>query len=272
MNLLDARLSADGGVQLTVAGDVATVSLVRAETRNAQVPATWRALAAVRDHLDPTVRVVIIEAEGKSFSAGIDLRMLNPQGTGIAGEPSLFDLTALDDAGFDAVIAAFQEAFLWWRDAGVVSIAAVNGHAVGAGFQLALAADLIVVADDAKFCMREPQLGLVPDLGGTGPLVAAVGYSRALEICATGRWIEASEAVELGLAMEVVERSELAARVRQLATTICAAPAGAVAETKALLRGASVRTHREQAVAERAAQRRRVLDLAAIMAGSAQQE
>ena len=57
---------------------------------------------------------------------------------------------------------------------------------MGAGFQLALACDLRVVADDARFAMRETSLGLVPDLGGTQPLVEAVGYSRALEICVTG--------------------------------------------------------------------------------------
>ncbi len=271
MNLLDPQLSADGGVELTVAGEVATVSLVRAETRNAQVPATWRALAAIPDHLDTNVRVVIIRAEGKSFSAGIDLRMLNPQGTGIAGESSLFDLTALDDGPFDEVIEGFQEAFLWWRERDLVSIAAVNGHAIGAGFQLALAADLIVAADDARFCMREPQLGLVPDLGGTAPLVGAVGYARALEICATGRWVEADEAVRLGIALEAVPRSELMARVSELATAICAAPRGAISETKRLLAGAARRTHREQAAAERWAQRRRVLELAAVIAGASSQ-
>lgn len=267
MNLLDPQLSADGGVVLTVADEVATVSLVRAETRNAQLPATWRALAAIPDHLDPSVRAVIIRAEGKSFSAGIDLRMLSPEGTGVPGESSLFDITSLADAEFDAVIEGFQEAFLWWRESEVVSIAAVNGHAIGAGFQLALAADLIIAADDARFCMREPQLGLVPDLGGTGPLVAAVGYPRALEICATGRWVEADEAVRLGVALQAVPRADLMTRVSELAAAICAAPRGAISETKRLLAQAAARTPREQAGAERAAQRRRVLDLAAVIAG-----
>ncbi len=62
---------------------------------------------------------------------------------------------------------AFQEAFTWWRRPDLVTVAAVQGHAVGAGFQLALACDLRVVADDAQFAMREPSLGLVPDLVGT---------------------------------------------------------------------------------------------------------
>ncbi len=70
----------------------------------------------------------------------------------------------------------------------------MQGYAIGAGFQLALACDLRVLADDARFTMREPALGLVPDLTGTKPLVELVGYSRALEICATARWVAADEA------------------------------------------------------------------------------
>ena len=95
----------------------------------------------------------------------------------------------------DATITAFQRGFTWLRDERVISIAAVQGHAVGAGFQLALACDLRMVADDARFAMRETSLGLVPDLTGTAPLVRAIGYSRALEVCVTGRWIGAEEAV-----------------------------------------------------------------------------
>ena len=101
----------------------------------------------------------------------------------------------------DAAIAGFQEAFTWWRRPDLVSVAAVQGHAVGAGFQLALACDVRVVADDVQLAMREPSLGLVPDLVGTWPLVQAVGYSRALEICLSGRWVGADEAVAIGIAL-----------------------------------------------------------------------
>ncbi len=70
----------------------------------------------------------------------------------------------------------------------------MQGHAIGAGFQLALACDLRVLAEDARFSMAEVTLGLVPDLAGTKRLVELVGYARALEICATGRRIDATEA------------------------------------------------------------------------------
>jgi enoyl-CoA hydratase/carnithine racemase len=205
------------------------------------------------------VRVVVLRGEGASFSAGLDRAMFT---TGVDGEPGLAGLAAYGDAALDAAIAGFQEAFTWWRDPRVVSIAAVQGHAVGAGFQLALACDLRVVADDAQLAMREPSLGLVPDLAGTKPLVDAVGYSRALEICATGRWVDAAEAVRIGLASVVVRREELDQAARDLAAALLSAPAGAVRATKALLLGAAARTHFEQQAAERAAQAGRLRELA----------
>ena len=204
------------------------------------------------------MRVVVLRAEGASFSAGMDRAMFT---TGIDGEPGLVGLAGLDDAALDAVIDGFQQAFAWWRDDRVVSIAAVQGHAVGAGFQLALACDLRVLADDAQLSMKEPSLGLVPDLGGTQPLVDLVGYSRALEICATGRWVGAAEAAATGLATIVVPVEELEAATRDLAAALLASPAGAVRATKALLRGAGRRTYDEQRAAERAAQAGRLRDL-----------
>jgi enoyl-CoA hydratase/carnithine racemase len=208
---------------------------------------------------DHDVRVVVLRAEGASFSAGLDRAMFT---TGVDGEPGLVGLAALDDEALDTVIDGFQRAFAWWRDDRVVSIAAVQGHAVGAGFQLALACDLRVLADDAQLSMKEPSLGLVPDLGGTKPLVDLVGYSRALEICATGRWVGAAEAAATGLATLVVPAEELDAATRDLAAALLAAPAGAVRATKALLSGASARTYDEQRAAERAAQAGRLRDLA----------
>ena len=221
----------------------------------------WRDLTAIgRDLLaDDGVRVVVLRAEGASFSAGLDRAMFGP---GTEDEPGLAGLAAYDDTALDATIAGFQEAFTWWRDPRVVSIAAVQGHAVGAGFQLALGCDLRVLADDAQLAMKEPSLGLVPDLAGTKPLVDAVGYSRALEICATGRWVDAAEALRLGLASVVVRREELDQAARDLAAALLASPAGAVRATKGLLLAAAGRTHAEQQAAERAAQAGRLRDLA----------
>ncbi len=139
----------------------------------------------------------------------------------------------------------------------------MQGHAIGAGFQLALACDLRVLADDAQLAMAETGLGLVPDLGGTAPLVETVGYARALELCLTGRRVGADEALRSGLATLVVPRAELAAATADLVAALLAAPRDAVVETKALLLGAVGRPRDAQEAAERAAQLRRLRDLAA---------
>ena len=208
---------------------------------------------------DDGVRVVVLRSEGESFSAGLDRAMLTG---GIDGEPGLSELAALEPAALDEVISGFQDAFTWWQDARIVTVAAVQGHAVGAGFQLALACDLRVLADDARLAMRETSLGLVPDLAGTKPLVDAVGYSRALEICATGRWVGAQEAATIGLASLVVPRADLDTATMDLAAALLAGPAGAVRATKKLLRGAAARSHDEQQAAERLAQAGRLRELA----------
>ncbi|MER6158032.1 enoyl-CoA hydratase/isomerase family protein [Streptomyces sp. NPDC001868] len=259
MASLEPLLDKDG-VRLTVDDAIATVTLTNPAKRNAQSPALWRALTEAGRSVPGSVRVVVLRAEGKSFSAGLNRQMFTPEG--IEGEPSFIDLARRDDAGLDATIAEFQEAFTWWRRNDIVSIAAVQGHAVGAGFQLALACDLRVVADDVQFAMLETSLGLVPDLTGTHPLVGLVGYARALEICLTGRFVQADEAQRVGLANLAVPVDQLDDAVRDLAAALVAAPRDAVIETKTLLRGAVGRSYDEQRAAERASQARRLRDLA----------
>ncbi len=251
---------------------ILTIRLNRPETRNAQGPQFWADLAAVGDALDPSVRAIVLSAEGPSFSAGMDRRMLTPQG--IPGQGSMLEFAAMPPAELDALIATFQRAFSWWRRCPVVTVAAVGGHAVGAGFQLALGCDLIVVADDVRFSMKEPSLGLVPDLAGTLPLVAAVGYSRALELVVSGRWVEAPEAVQIGLALKSVPRDSLDEAAREVARSCASALPGAVSATKALLADAVLapstwaQAHEAQMAAERAAQGVRIRELAAMFAGA----
>ncbi|WP_328376304.1 enoyl-CoA hydratase/isomerase family protein [Streptomyces sp. NBC_01020] len=261
MTSFDYVLDKDG-VRLTVEDAVATVTLANPAKRNAQSPALWRALTEAGRSLPGSVRVVVLRGEGKSFSAGLDRQAFTPEG--FDGEPSFLDLARGDDATLDAAIAEYQEAFTWWRRTDLITIAAVQGHAIGAGFQLALACDLRVVADDVQFAMRETSLGLVPDLTGTYPLVGLVGYARALEICATGRFVHADEAVRTGLANLAVPADELDGTVTDLAAALLAAPRDAVIETKALLLGAPDRTYEEQRTAERAGQARRLRDLAGL--------
>lgn len=253
---------ADVGLRLDVADGVATLTLDRPERRNAQTPAMWTALAKLGRDLPGDVRVVVVRGEGPSFSAGLDLQMFTPEG--IPGAPSFLDIARSSDDEADTVIEAFQEAFTWLLRPDLLTVAAVRGHAVGAGFQLALACDFRVCADDAQFTMAEVTRGIVPDLGGTGLLAELVGFSRALEICVTGRRVAAAEAVSIGLANLVVPGAELDGAVSDLVAALLAAPRDAAVETKALLRGAGTRSLTEQRALERAAQLRRLRDLAGL--------
>ncbi len=257
----DGSLGA-AGLRLAVGGEVATVTLARPERRNAMTPATWRGLAAIGAGLPPQVRVVVIRGEGPSFCAGIDLRLLS--GEGAPGEEGLVNP---GDPDFEQAIARYQAGYLWLRDPSIVSIAAVQGHAIGAGFQLALACDLRILAEDAKLCMKEPALGLVPDLTGTKPLVDIVGLPRAMELCLTARTVTAAEAVALRLAELVVPAAEFDAAVSDLVAALLAVGAAPARATKALLQQAAGHTLQEQAAAERRAQAALLRRRASVPAG-----
>ncbi len=251
------------GLRYDVTGPVATMTLHRPEVRNAQTPTMWRTLAALGEQIPDGVRIVVLRGSGQAFSAGLDRSMLDPANT--SGQESVAGLLALSDEEVSATIDAYQRGFTFLRDPRFVSIAAVQGYAIGAGFQLALSCDLRVVADDVQFCMKESALGLVPDLTGTKPLVECVGYARALEICATARMVGATEAVAIGLALTAVPVDELDATVADLVGALTAPLAGAVSETKALLQGAADRGLDDQRRLEREAQTRRFRELAALM-------
>lgn len=238
-----------GGLRLAIDGELATVTLERPERRNAMTPAMWHGLAEIGAGLPDQVRVVVVRGEGPSFCAGIDLTLL--AGVGAEGREKI---ARPGDADFDQQVASYQAGYLWLRDPSIVSIAAVQGHAIGAGFQLALACDLRILAEDAKLCMKEPALGLVPDLTGTKPLVDIVGLPRATELCLTARTVTAAEALLLRLAELVVPASELDAAVADLVSALLATDVLAARATKALLQQASRNTLAEQAAAERRAQ------------------
>jgi enoyl-CoA hydratase/carnithine racemase len=251
---VSATSTAAPGVRLERDGPVATVTLCRPEVRNAQTPQTWEALRGFARDLPADVRVVVVRGEGRSFSSGLDLSALQPDGT-------LAAMARVPEDEAVARIAKFQQAFGWLRRPDLITVAAVQGHALGAGFQLALACDLRVLADDAQLAMAEVTLGLVPDLGGTKRLVELVGYAHALEICVTGRRLDAAEASRIGLANLVVPAGELDAAVRDLTAAVLAGHRDAVIEIKALLAGAAGRSYPEQERAEREAQVRRIRDL-----------
>ena len=213
----------------------------------------WQAVAEFGDTLPSSVRVVVVSGNGPSFSAGLDRSMFATLGA---------DVQDGDDAFLDR-IASYQSAFIWLRRPELISVAAVQGHAIGAGFQLALACDIRIAAPDVQFRMAEPALGLVPDLGGTQVLVDTVGYSRAIEICATNRSVGAEEAHRIGLVNLVVAPDQLEATVDDLVSAVTSTVHDAVTMTKALLLGARDRPYPQQLLAERQAQLVRIKALTA---------
>ena len=239
-------------------GAVLTVTLDRPDRLNAQTPETWAALADVGRSLPDDVRVVVVRGAGRSFSAGLDRSLFDPD-PGIEG--GLGDVGRLPADEAQERIRGFQAGFRWLRSPGIVSIAAVQGHCIGAGAQLALACDLRIFTEDAALRLPEATLGLVPDLTGTSTLVELVGYSRALEICLTGRAVSAAEARVIGLANLVVEAADLDATVADLIAALTAPPVDASRATAALVRSAVRNSPDEQDAAERAAQVRRLQGL-----------
>ena len=249
-----------GWVRTSQDGAVLTVTLDRPDQLNAQTPVTWSVLAEIGASLPDDVRIVVVRGAGRAFSAGLDRSLFNPE-PGV--ENGLGDIGRMPEDEADERIREFQAGFRWLRSPGIVSIAAVQGHCIGAGAQLALACDLRVFTEDAALRLPEVTLGLVPDLTGTSTLVELVGYSRALEICLTGRAVKAAEARVIGLANLVVDAADLDGTVSDLIAAILAPPVGASRATAALVRSAVRNDPAEQDAAERAAQVRQLRELVA---------
>ncbi|WP_243794667.1 enoyl-CoA hydratase-related protein [Saccharopolyspora gloriosae] len=208
-------------VRLDVDGGVLTITLDR-PTANAVDVATSNALHAAFDRLrrDDSLRVAVLTGGGERFfSAGWDLK------AAAAGET----IDADHGPGGFAGLTEFFE-----LDKPV--IAAVNGLALGGGFELALAADLVVAADHAEFALTEVTLGMVPDAGGVLRLPQRLPRAVAAELLLTGRRVTAVEAREWGLVNRVVPAAELPAEAAELAARICAAAPLAIAAVKEITR------------------------------------
>ena len=238
-------MSIDNRILVETVDDVLRVRLNRPEVRNAQTPAMWEEFAQIAGDIPAGVRFVVLSGEGQDFSAGLDRAVL--------GEGMLTDLQA-DPDGF---IAQAQEGFARWTRIPQVVVAQVQGNAIGAGFQLALASDFIIAAPGARFAMREVSIGLVPDLGGTGALVDAIGYRRAFALCASGAFISAEQAHEWGLVHAIAEDPHAA--TDELLTNLRTLDGATIADIKALLQ--AVAGDRDSWAKERSAQIHRLATL-----------
>jgi enoyl-CoA hydratase/carnithine racemase len=207
-------------VKLELAGPRANVILNRPEVLNAMDWDTFGALATVCDEVavDPDVRVVVVSGEGGSLSSGIDTTALqSPRG-------SLEDMIAHAQSGFRKLAGL-----------PIPTIAAIKGHALGAGLQIALACDIRVATTDASMGLLEHRFGILPDLGGTQQLGRLVGPGTAKKMIWTQERVDGIEAHRRGLVELVVEPDELAATVDELAAAIAEAPPTAAREVKRLI-------------------------------------
>ena len=183
---------------------IATVTLNRPEAMNALSAQLRLALGqAFRDlQADPYVRVAIVTGAGRAFCAGMDLKELGSGEEGTTG----FDTSAVGQDMSEA-IAAFEGPI----------IAAVNGHAVTAGFELALACDFIIASTQARFADTHARVGILPGWGLSQRLPRLIGIARAKEISFTGNTVLAAQACEWGLVNRVVEPEALLPTCQALA-------------------------------------------------------
>jgi enoyl-CoA hydratase/carnithine racemase len=203
---------------------VATLTLCRPEKRNAMTPALTRdfsaALAAIR--AEPTIRALVIAATGPVFCAGGDLAMLERM-TGQTLDENYREMRA------------FYMRYLDLLHLDIPTIAAIGGHAVGAGAALALACDIRILAAEAQISFPFLALGLHPGMGTTHLLPIVAGASLATDLLLSGRKVGADEALARGLVSRVLPAGEVEAAALALATELAGRPAAATQMAKRAL-------------------------------------
>ncbi|MEU0469006.1 crotonase/enoyl-CoA hydratase family protein [Amycolatopsis sp. NPDC006131] len=217
-------------VRIEISQGVADVRLNRADKRNALDPAMFAALVRAGERLktEPGLRAVVLSGEGPDFCAGLDLAAFQAMRSGDRISADV-DLPPADGPAK----ATGQRAAYVWTELPVPVIAAITGHALGGGLQVALGADIRIVAADAKLSVLEIKWGLIPDMTGTQVLPELVGRDVAKELTFTGRIVSGAEAVSLGLATRVADDPR--AEALELARSIAGRSPDAVRAAKRLL-------------------------------------
>jgi enoyl-CoA hydratase len=198
-------------------GAVGIITLNRPKMLNALSFAVFGEIATAVDRLeaDDKIGCIVLTGNEKAFAAGADIKEMQPKGF---IEMFSGDFTAI---GGDRVAKCRKP-----------TIAAVAGYALGGGCELAMMCDIIIAADTAKFGQPEITLGTIPGIGGTQRLTRAVGKSKAMDLCLTGRMMDAAEAERSGLVSRVVPSDKLMDEVMAAAEKIAAMshPAAAMAK------------------------------------------
>ena len=224
-------------LQLEMRGPVGLLTLNRPDRLNAltvQVANEFK--AAVAEAMERGARAIVITGAGRAFSAGGDLREMQE----IAKKDGRVE------AFFDEPLRVLNESIMLIRETPVPFIAAVNGVASGGGCNLALACDLVIAAESAKFNQAFIKIGLTPDCGGTFMLPRLVGWKKATELLFTGDLVNAQAAAEMGMINSVTPDQELMSRAMAMADKLAQAPTAAIAEIKKLLDASAANDLRSQ--------------------------
>jgi enoyl-CoA hydratase/carnithine racemase len=238
----------DDRVSINVSDGIADVRMTRADKRNALDNAMFSALAAAGERLksESGVRVVVLSGEGSSFCAGLDFASMSA----LAGGDSKARGEGNPGEMKDGAITHLGQQVAWvWQEVPVPVIAAVHGHALGGGIQIALGADIRIVHPDTQLSVREVHWGLVPDMTGTFMLAQLVGADVAKELVFTARVFSGREAKELGIATRLSDSPHDDAIA--LAREIAGRSPDAVRAAKQLLNGLLNRGAADQFAAER---------------------
>ena len=244
-------------VQIDIDDGVADVRLDRPDKRNALDTAMFVAIAEAGERVaaDPSVRAVVLSGEGRAFCSGLDFSSFQAMaGSNDSESDSDSDTDSGGGSGAifdtsDRITHLGQQVAHVWQEVPVPVIAAVHGVALGGGCQIALGADLRICTPDARFSILEIKWGLIPDMTGTWMLPRLVGLDVAKELTFTGRMVEGTEAVQLGLATTVADDPKAVAL--DLAREIAGKSPDAVRAAKRLLNASGTVPIAEQFAAER---------------------
>ena len=236
-------------VQIDIRDGVADVRLNRPDKMNALDGAMFQAIAEAGESVgrDPSVRAVVLSGEGRAFCAGLDFGSFQAMASG--GSEGSSDTGSIVEVAGDRITHLGQQVAHTWQEVPVPVIAAVHGVALGGGCQIALGADLRIVAPDARMSILEVKWGLIPDMTGTWMLPRLVGLDVAKDLTFTGRMVLGEEAVRIGLATRVDDDPRAAALA--LATEIAGKSPDAVRAAKRLLNQSGSVPMAEQFAAER---------------------
>lgn len=222
-------------VTIQIDGGVADVRLNRPDKLNAVDGAMFQALVDAGAELaeDPGVRAIVLSGEGRGFCAGLDFSSFQAMADRPrSGDDDGTTPARVLDTG-DRITSLGQQAVYTWTEQPAPVIAAIHGPALGAGFQLALGADIRFIAPDAQMSVLEIRWGLVPDMTGTQMLPRLVGLDVAKELAFTGRMVPGTECVELGLATHLADDPHAAAL--ELAREIASKSPDAIRGAKRLI-------------------------------------